>query len=224
MANTYQDMTGVLTLEKATPVIKALFKVFDVKPDFPNAGNAFIKEVAECTDRTWPAVIGNLQALAAENGIQVPEADDEAQAGEEVLFALASFYKADDDYDLANYIEQCSFEDNVSISELFFLAKAFDDGHGLKNLQYQGAYHSDKHRLGHFGGYSEFTGAHVTYADSTSTPIDAGSIVEAALDAGDINTAAREVSRQATRFLTGILDHDVRKQVKDAVIKMMQEP
>lgn len=42
MANNYYEATGVLILDEVTPVITALFDAFNLDPDFPGNGQAYI--------------------------------------------------------------------------------------------------------------------------------------------------------------------------------------
>lgn len=50
MANNYYDATGVLVLERVTPVITTLFGAFNLDADYPGNGQAYIARIAESND------------------------------------------------------------------------------------------------------------------------------------------------------------------------------
>nr|WP_228384562.1 hypothetical protein [Rhodocyclus gracilis] len=64
MANNYYDMTGVLVLDKVTPVIKALFGEFELDENDPGNGQAYIANISESSSCSWDSVLENLQDLA----------------------------------------------------------------------------------------------------------------------------------------------------------------
>ena len=55
MANNYYEATGVLVLDRVTPVIQALFGAFALDESHPGNGQAYIAQIAETTN---PAMAG----------------------------------------------------------------------------------------------------------------------------------------------------------------------
>lgn len=47
MANNYYEATGVLVLDRVTPVIQALFGAFALDESHPGNGQAYIAQIAE---------------------------------------------------------------------------------------------------------------------------------------------------------------------------------
>ncbi|BGD46986.1 TPA: hypothetical protein ACSQFP_003713 [Pseudomonas aeruginosa] len=57
MANNYYEGTGVLVLNRVTPVIKALFGAFALDENHPGNGQAYIAQIAETNDPRWTDVL-----------------------------------------------------------------------------------------------------------------------------------------------------------------------
>ena len=61
MADNYYDMTGTITLDKVTPVIKALFGPFELDENYPGDGTVYIANIAENSNCSWDEVLDNLR-------------------------------------------------------------------------------------------------------------------------------------------------------------------
>ncbi|MBN0091635.1 hypothetical protein JTL65_33545, partial [Pseudomonas aeruginosa] len=72
MANNYYEGTGVLVLDRVTPVIKALFGAFALDENHPGNGQAYIAQIAETNDPRWTDVLDGLENLATQLGIPMP--------------------------------------------------------------------------------------------------------------------------------------------------------
>ena len=104
MANNYYEGTGVLVLERVTPVIKALFGAFALNEGHPGNGQAYIAQIAETNDPRWTDVLDGLEDLAAQLGIPMP--DDEELSIPPLLERLAAHFGAEQDAELENLIER----------------------------------------------------------------------------------------------------------------------
>ena len=82
MANTYSDATGVLILDRVTPVISALFGAFCLDASYLGNGKAYIARLAEINDPQWSDVLDGLMALAAQLDLPAPD-DAEGEDGED---------------------------------------------------------------------------------------------------------------------------------------------
>ena len=107
MANNYYEATGVLVLDRVTPVIQALFGAFALDESHPGNGQAYIAQIAETTNPQWPDVLDGLEDLATQLGIPMP--DDEGLSIPPLLELLAVHFGADEDEELGNLIERHSF-------------------------------------------------------------------------------------------------------------------
>src|SRR5690606_21978175 len=96
MANNYFTMTGVLVLNKVTPIIRALFDPFALDENTGGEGKAYIAEIAEVNSCTWDDVLENLLKYCKEHDLKLDNDDPESQADcmEDVLNILADHFGA----------------------------------------------------------------------------------------------------------------------------------
>ena len=80
MANNYYEATGVLVLDRVTPVIQALFGAFALDESHPGNGQAYIAQIAETTNPQWPDVLDGLEDLATHSDAGRRRAFDPAAA------------------------------------------------------------------------------------------------------------------------------------------------
>lgn len=129
MANSYYDATGVLILDRVTPVITTLFGAFKLDASYPGNGRAYIARLAEVSDPQWSDVLDGLVSLAAE--LDLPAPDEEEVTLPWVLEALAEHFGTSANVDLLNLIECDPFEDSPDLEALLLIASCFNDGHNL---------------------------------------------------------------------------------------------
>jgi len=147
MADNYYDATGVLVLGHVTPVISTLFGRFRLDPTYPGNGKAYIARISEHHVPQWSDVLVDLMTLAARLDLPVPELDDEEDDSNDggdglsidvVLDLLASHFGAEHNTDLQTLIEHHGFQDEADLEALFVIATAFDDGHRLVAIEFEG--------------------------------------------------------------------------------------
>lgn len=222
MATSYYDMTGVLVLDKITPVIRALFGAFALdEKEFEN-GQVYIADISATQDHKWTCVHDNLLALAGSLGLDIagikPAAAEEVEA---VISLLATHFKADGNTDLLNLIDHTDFDEDADLEAVFTLARAFDDGHGLKGFKTEAAWHSDRPRLFEFGGSGTFHGSHFMTGSSSRGAVNLGQTVDDALGAGDTDTAAKVLAVKVKNLIDGIQSTGVRADVRDKVMQLL---
>lgn len=223
MANNYYDMTGVLVLDKVTPVIRALYGALELDENYPGNGFAYIANISESTSNSWCSILENLLELA--DSLKLEVVDEDGQPGEsmeDVLSALALHFKVDDSIELENLIEHNDFDDDADMKSLFMIAKLLNDGHGLTAYKTESAWHCSKPRLFEFGGCGDFTGTHVTVSGSSNQVVSLGEELEASLATGDTDAAAELVRTNVSELLAGIYDETVRTQVRNKLIQLLQ--
>lgn len=221
MANNYYDMTGVLVLKEVTPVIKALFGVFELDGNYPGNGQAYIAYISESTSSQWDSVLENLVELAEELGLSL--LDDEDESVEACLERLAEHFGASGNEQLVNLIENGDFDNEACVDDLFMIAKAFDDGHGLTAFKTESSWHCSKPRLFEFGGAGNFTGSHVSVEGSSNQICDLGESIEKALSGGDIGEVANILHKQIGGYLAGIYDSSKRDMVKTMLCSLLAQ-
>ncbi|QYY33709.1 hypothetical protein K2O51_31175 (plasmid) [Cupriavidus pinatubonensis] len=213
MANNYFDATGVLVLSKVTPVITALFGGFNLDPNIPGNGSAYISHMSESNQPDWDDICDKLEELVVEKGLSVPD----APCIEDYLASLASHFGADENEVICDLIEKFSFSGSAELSVLFDIALCFDDGHGLKAMKIEGCWHCDKPRLFEFGGHGDYRGRHIRMSSQSSTTLNVGESVDEALEAGDPTKAAGCLLKQVEGLLAGITDNEVRATLRGLV-------
>lgn len=222
MANNYYEGTGVLVLERVTPVIKALFGAFALNEGHPGNGQAYIAQIAETTNPQWPDVLDGLEGFATQLGIPMP--DDEGLSIPPLLELLAVHFGADEDDELANLIERHSFEGTADLDALFLIATRFDDGHHLTAIQFEGCWYCSKPRLFEFGGNGCYLSREVQVFRTSSQALQLGDQLRKTILSADIEEASALIALEAANLLAGINDEqfrlNVRRRVADRLAQM----
>lgn len=222
MSNSYYDMTGVLCLKEVTPVIKALFGGLCLDPNYPGNGEVYFCQIAESNSQSWDDVMEELDSLAEALGIEV-DAGGEAPRADSLLHALAKHFGAADNEALHSLIEGSTFDEDSDIDALFVLALAFNDGHGLKAIRYEGCWHEDKPRLWHFGGNGGLISEAVTIDGSSSGLLRMADTVAAALEKQDVQGATKALEQHVLYLLGGIHIDATRSAMRHSLAKRLLE-
>ncbi|AOY95898.1 hypothetical protein NK553_18880 [Pseudomonas sp. ZM23] len=221
MANNYYEGTGVLVLDRVTPVIKALFGAFALDESYPGDGHAYIAKIAESNDPQWSDVLDGLEDLAAQLGIPMP--DDEELSIPPLLELMASYFGADENEELGNLIEHHQFEDNADLDTLLLIASCFDDGHRLTAIQFEGCWYCSKPRLFEFGGDGCYLSREVQVFRTSSQALQLGDQLRKTILAADIEEASALIALEAANLLAGISDEQFRLNVRHRVAERLAQ-
>ena len=209
MANNYYDATGVLILDQVTPVITALFGAFNLDQTYPGNGEVYIARISETNDPQWDDVLEGLTDLA--NALKCPLPAGYEVSIEGYLRNLVKHFHAEDNEDLENLIQHHPFEDGADLAALFLIATCFDDGHGLKAIKFESAWHCSKPRLFEFGGEGIFISREIVLYGASSRALELGHDLHGALLQGSLDEAADRLALETLNVLSGISD-DVKRQ------------
>ncbi len=226
MANNYYEGTGVLMLDRVTPVIKALFGGFALDENYPGDGQAYIAQIAETNDPQWSDVFGGLEDLTAQLGVPMPdddESEDEGSLIPQVIERLAEFFGSSKDEELANLIEHHKFEDNADLDALLLIATCLDDGHHLSAIQFEGCWYCSKPRLFEFGGDGSYLSREVQVARASSQALQLGDQLRKAILAADAEEASAVIAMEAGSLLAGINDGQFRMNVRRRVAERLAQ-
>ncbi len=215
MANNYYDATGVLVLEKVTPIISALFGGYNLDTSYPGDGAAYIALIAEDNDPGWDGVLYELLDLAEELNITIDDGDDPNI--QTVLAAFAGFFGKIDDSELVELIKSHNFEHEADLEQLFLIASCFNDGHNLTAIKFEGCWRSDKARLFEFGGNTFLISQSFNFATDTTSSLGIFTRLYQTLTDGEIDAAATEIANVTTRLLAGIADPEIRTTLRKLV-------
>ncbi|HCF4948707.1 hypothetical protein [Pseudomonas aeruginosa] len=223
MANNYYEGTGVLVLNRVTPVSKALFGAFALDENHPGNGQAYIAQIAETNDPRWTDVLDGLENLATQLGIPMP--DDEELSIPPLLERLAAHFGADQDGELENLIEHHQFEDGADLEALLLIATRFDDGHNLTAIQFEGCWYCSKPRLFEFGGNGCYLSREVQVFRTSSQALQLGDQLRNTILAADIEEASALIALEAANLLAGITDEQFRLNVRHRIAeRLVQTP
>lgn len=200
MANNYYQATGTLKLKAITPVIKALFGVFEVQ-EYKD-GEAYIME--EGADISYESVA---DCIATEMNV------GRADAVKDCLIEMADKLGKKSEVEAFLGEDSIDGEDDADLEFLFRLALLMDDGHGLTSLYIEGAWTSDKMRLGEFGGNGYYVGKNFVIGVGSSAAAQYGRSVDAAISDNNLVDAARQISSYVQGLLNGITDDGARASV-----------
>jgi hypothetical protein len=221
MSNSYYTATGILILDKITPVIRALFEGYRMDESNPGDGAIYIARIAEENDPSWQEISWNLYDLAADLSIALAESD--SQNTGVLLQALSPHFHATDDAALRQLIENDDFEDAVSLAALFTIATCFDDGHGLKAIKWEGSWDCSRPELFAFGGNGLYLSKSVAMNSDSTQALTLGEKLHAALVAGNWEQAAAHLESEVSEWLGGIRDESLRATVRRCLSTLLSE-
>ncbi|UYC11856.1 hypothetical protein [Xanthomonas sp. CFBP 8445] len=220
MPNTYYEATGVLVLERVTPVIRALFGGFRLDANYPGNGEVYIGIRPE-TSPSWEDLREKLTDLAALLGF-TPTPDTLTPISQ-VLKVLGNHFCTDGNAALESMIERDDFGDAADLKDLFLLAICFDDGHHLREIRFEGCWRCDRPRLFEFGGAGHYISREFELHSASSDALQLGPSIRNALSSNDFDSAGSAVASEVLRLLAAIRDVAHRDQVQRAAIWKLME-
>jgi hypothetical protein len=215
MANSYYDATGVLILDRVTPVITALFGPFGLDASYPGNGQAYVARLSEIGDPQWSDVLDGLTNLAAECDLSTPDDDNVTMPW--LLSALAEHFGTSGRADLLTLIEHHLFEGDVDLDALQVIASSFNDGHNLAAIEFEGAWHCSRPRLFEFGGEGLFSSQELRLSTSSTDALRLGRDLRKAILGGDLTAAAARITRVVLHLLAGVTDESLRARLRSHI-------
>jgi hypothetical protein len=214
VANNYFDATGVLLLKEITPVITAFFGMFNIGESAVH-DEVYIACISEDTSCSWSTLLENVEELATAMGISIKnarfdkggariedggaqEVESEGPDHRQMILDLAGCLgvKAGTPQAelVARFIDEMEsqLDENPDLDpdELFDIAIALDDGHGLRGIKWEGCWYCDEARLFEFGGLGCYTGRHASMSTDSTEAMTYGSILDRHVKAKDFRSAA----------------------------------
>ena len=215
MANNYYDATGVLLLDRVTPIIVALFGGYHLDESHPGDGAAYIARRSESNDLQWSAVKDELIKLATQFNLTLGvEGDDSFEA---VLEVFATHFGADKNEEFAHFVAHHRFQDSAELDALFRIATCFNDGHNLAAIQFEGCWYCEKPRLFEFGGSGTYISREVQLFGTSTHVLQLGEKLRNAILSNSIDDATRLISQETLDVLAGIKNGELREQLQHSV-------
>ncbi len=221
MADTYYDATGVLTLDRVTPVITALFGAFALDESYPGNGRVYIAKLSGRNDPQWDGIRDALAELAAHLGLSaLAESSPDIKV---LLKQLAGHFHAGNETVLNELIDSGHFEDEADLQVLFEIAACLDDGHGLRAIEIEGCWRCSRPVLFEFGGDGLFVSREITLHGSSSQALELGQALYDALATGHLDEATRVLATHAAGALIGIHDGAIREALRRRLARRLLE-
>lgn len=217
MADNYYDATGVLILDRVTPIITALFRDFNLDASYPGNGAAYIAQMSD--NPHWIDILDKLTDLAIQLNLSLPDISDLSL--ETLLPILATHFGTDQNEELENLIEHHLFEDPADIDALFLIATCCNDGHNLAAIQLEGCWHCSKPRLFEFGGNGSFISQEITLFSSSTHALQLGEKLRNAILTEATEDAANLIAQETIKLLVCINDETLRAKLQQCVIEKM---
>jgi hypothetical protein len=209
MADYICEATGVLLLNKVTPVIEALFQPLKLDPKFPGSGQALIATDSKDGDPSWSDVHRNLPALAASLSLETRHlAESDLPSA---FRLLAAHFGVDNDPVIADLFKSYSFDGSVDLETLFRLAYRFDDGHGLTALKLSASRYANGQELFPFGGTGFFISEELFAMSNSDDALSLGEDLYAAIRSDDLDKGAARIADAVQSILNSISDPAIRK-------------
>jgi hypothetical protein len=220
MANNYYEGTGVLMLERVTPIITALFGDFSLDANYPGGGQAYIAIRDEINPPDWSDIARHLARSAPKLGINVKAGADIV----DVLRAYARHYQREDDEDMKCLLdEQHVLKEDADLETLFRIASLLNDGHQLAAIRFEGCWYCSRPRLFEFGGDAFFYSREIKLSGSTRQTMNFAADLHVALTQKDVSNATAIVTRQTLELLNAIDDAEQREAVRRGLIERLSE-
>ena len=216
MANNYYQATGCLQLKAITPVINALFGVFQVKK-FDDK----LADIRQCeNDISYSSVVKTIQS---EMGMKFEKPIEDIDVVDVLIAMATKLGKLDEAKKLLLEEDGTNIlldpDEDANLQLLFDLAIAMDDGHGLELINMSGAWTSIE-----LGGTGEFISKHFsTYADSAYDSAYMGSRVSQYIEDNKLLEAANMLVGNFNATLSNIVDATKREEITRMVLAAMAE-
>ncbi|WP_298150950.1 hypothetical protein [Flavobacterium sp.] len=207
-------VTGTLFADRVTDMIRALFGQFTLCETFPKNGMFHFGELVN-SNRSWEVVLGNLQVLV--NKLQLNVRDDEDDRLGTIMEALVTHFGCPDPDQLNSLIDSCNLNHQVKLSQLFEIALAIDDGHGLRSLSVQKGCNCSNTHLFEFAGTGRFLGKYFNYGTETFELHYFGQHVDSLLKDGDLDQVEILFKREVERFISGVFHPLQQVQLRNSI-------
>jgi hypothetical protein len=217
MANNYYDATGVLVLDRVTPVITALFGAFNLDETYPGDGKAYIARISETNDPQWSDVLDGLIGLAVTLNLPMTK---KKLSIEDVLTMFARHFGVQDDK-LESLSKRNGFEDTADIEDLFLIASRLDDGHHLSAILFEGCWHCSKPRLFEFGGEGLFISREIRLHYASHEVLLLGKALQKAILEKDVDTASSLLAAETLNVLAGIGDARFQEHLRRRIVERL---
>jgi hypothetical protein len=220
MAKYDYNASGVLILDRVTPVIRALFGVYQLDENHPAIGGAYIAQISGSNPPLWSGVLAGLTGLAAELGLVLPGSTIPS-----VLSALAAHFGAGEDDEMKFLLQHGDFHGRADLDVLFRIATRLDDGHHLEAIRFEGCFSGcrddDLPHFLDFSGEAVYLSRQVCLQRDTWRLGHLGWLLRQAVLKADVNGASQAILRETEVLLSGFSDGKFRQSVRQRLAERL---
>ena len=217
MTQNYYEATGVLVLDHVTPVIRTLFGIFSLRETFDGMreDEAYIAQKNPPNKVLWGELLEPLAHLAKRLRCPIPSNGNIDM--QTCLDVLSTHFQVDHSH-LDELIARYNPTHRIYLDDLFLLATCFDDGHALTEIKATGAWCCSEPRLFEFGGDGIYICHEMALYTSSTSALELGHTLRAALNRGNICDAANGLAATVeSLFLRGFRDDALRDTLRQAL-------
>ena len=210
-------VTGVVTLDKVTPVIKALFGCFGISDTVDKDSFAYISPSDGYTTAKWSHVFDALFLLAEKLKVTLPKNSKSNHF--DCIRALAQYYDAENAPNIEAMKDYVfDMDDMPNIEVLFVIACFLRDGHGIGSISHFGTW-TDEENLP--GSYSGFAAEKIVMYQNMTDPVCRRALLAFALSEGHNEKAVELMLEDFQSRLSEIIDEDDRALVRRIFIDQL---
>lgn len=206
-----KEIRGTVTLHLAnvTPVIRALCAGYPLHVGAVESGQLKIEVPGDGKGPLWSEIVVGLRRVSTKMGAPIP--DDASLA--DVLHALATKFP-DPDNRAALIAEDVDYLPDASWNEIFELACAFDDDHGLTAMRCEHVYLGVRDGKLDAFGVGTYVTREVRVERGTYMAAGVGEQLADAARHRDVRAAAALARAQMKHLLDSIRDTELRAEVQ----------
>jgi hypothetical protein len=220
------NASGILILDRVTPVIRALFGVYPLDENSPCSREVYIAQISGTNDPLWSGVLAGLTGLAAELGVAL--SDQCGPSIPSVLAALAAHFGTGEEEEMKSLIQHYDFHGGPRLDVLFLIATHLDDGHHLVAIQseacFKGCWFNDAPQFSEFSGEAFYQSREVRIHGNTWHVAHLGAYLRQTVLKADVNGASRAILRETEALLSGIHDGEFRQCVRQQLAERLASP
>jgi len=218
MATTKFDVVGVLIFDgkpKVTDALAIFFFDFMCCGPYADIGSqAHELQIAKLEGddpMTWADFAEHLYSNALTKGIDV----ENCTSVEDAVKKIGLYFGAD----ITDVMRGIEFDGAINLEDLVDLVMAIPDGHNLIGLKAEGAWYSDKARIGEFGGLATYVGKNYGMQMSTTELLMFAQQMD--MPSRDPSLAALVILNLIENLLKGLVDQNMVAQVRDKLTGLL---
>jgi hypothetical protein len=217
------NASGVLILDRVTPVIRALFGVYPLDENSLYRREAYFTQVSGTNEPLWSGVLAGLTGLAAELGLVL--SDQCASSIPTVLSALAEHFGTGEEEEMKSLLQHYDFHGGTNLDVLFLIATRLNDGHNLVAIQSEACFKTCWFRgapqFSEFSGEAFYRSREVRIHGDTWHVAHLGSHLRQAVLKADVDGASRAILQETEALLSGIHDGQFRQCVRQQLAERL---